>query len=65
MNEPGVDYDANLGEITVQDREYALDLMADLEDDNEGQSALETIAQWFRKVRYEAVMADRKQRETK
>ncbi len=40
-----MDYDANLGEITVQDREYALDLMADLEDDNEGQSALETIAQ--------------------
>ena len=26
--ETGMDYDANLGEITVQDREYALDLMA-------------------------------------
>ena len=56
-------YDQELGKITERDREYALDLLddlgmiADLHEEN--------VAQWFRKVRYEAVMADREKRVTK
>lgn len=42
---PKPTYDANLGAITAQDREYA-----------------QEIAEWLRKIRYEAVMADRNSR---
>lgn len=59
-------YDAELGAITEQDREYAADLLGDLADDAPTDEALrrEIVAQWFRKVRYEAVMADRGKRKT-
>lgn len=54
-------YDAELGTITANDREYAIDMVSDLEiDDLEAQA--DTAAQWIRKVRYEAVIADRKRR---
>lgn len=62
MNETP-DYDRELGRITPQDREYAADLVDDIEDfldDRPGQ--IEAAAQWIRKVRYEAVMEDRKKR---
>lgn len=57
-------YDAKLGEITDRDREYAIDLLADL-----AEACLESephrqqiVAEWLRKTRYEAVIADRKVR---
>jgi len=57
-------YDSELGKITDQDREYAADLLGDLADDAPTDLALrmEITASWLRKVRYEAVMADRKMR---
>ncbi len=57
------DYDMELGKITDQDREYARDLLEDgLPEETDPHMRLELVAQWFRKVRYEAVMADRKTR---
>ena len=55
-------YDAELGKITDQDREYAKDLIEDYEEDKEHGIGVATVAEWLRKVRYEAVMADRKAR---
>lgn len=55
-------YDRELGRITPQDREYAAELVADLDDEISNTDRLDTAAQWIRKVRYEAVMADRKTR---
>jgi hypothetical protein len=55
-------YDAKLGRITEQDREYADDLLCDLSNIDTLKESKQTVAEWFRKVRYEAVMADRKQR---
>jgi hypothetical protein len=53
-------YDSALGKITDQDREYAKDCWEDLQEvPTSVGSAIETIAVWFRKVRYEAVMKDR------
>src|SRR5438874_1290548 len=55
------EYDRKLGTITAQDREYARDLLDDLNEvDDEPRDEL--IAVWFRKVRYEAVIADRSAR---
>jgi len=56
-----VPYDAELGNITDQDREYAADLISDFLE-TEGDEIHETVAQWLRNVRYEAVMADRARR---
>lgn len=39
--------------ITAQDREYAKDLWDDLGFENASDETIETIAQWFRKVRHE------------
>lgn len=49
-------YDAALGTITAQDREYAADMADDLSDSDR---PVEIIAEWCRKIRYEAVTADR------
>lgn len=57
------EYDAELGKITNGDREYARDLLEDdLPEETDVNMRIEIVAQWFRKVRYEAVMADRKLR---
>lgn len=56
-------YDEKLGEITDQDREYAAELLDDLEMSDPLLQEIQTVAEWFRKVRYEAVIADRKTRE--
>jgi hypothetical protein len=50
------DYDAELGKITDQDREYALDLLSDLKDETDEASKPYIVMQWLRKVRYEAVI---------
>ncbi len=55
-------YDAELGKITDEDREYAADLLGDLGDGLPTDQDREIVAQWLRKVRYEAVIADRKKR---
>lgn len=55
-------YDAELGEITEQDREYANDLLSDLQERPRPAPSVEIVAQWLRKVRYEAVIEDRKKR---
>jgi hypothetical protein len=51
------EYDSELGRITEQDREYAGAMLDDFTDE---WTRLECAAQWLRRVRYEAVMADRK-----
>lgn len=56
-------YDAELGKITAQDHEYAFDLLHDLSM-NDPQVDRERVALWLRKVRYEAVIADRKKQAT-
>lgn len=62
------EYDSELGKITDQDREYAGDLIFDYScvytdaAGNEDERALQVVAEWIRKVRYEAVMADRRTR---
>lgn len=55
-------YDAELGKITDNDREYAIDLVDDLDHENDEGERLRIAAQWLRKAKYEAVMADRKSR---
>lgn len=57
-------YDRELGKITRQDQEYASDLLDDLEEyhSSDREARLVTAAQWLRKARYEAVIADRKTR---
>lgn len=56
-------YDRELGRVTPQDREYAAELVDDIEEDiNDRAAQVETAALWIRKVRYEAVMADRAKR---
>ncbi len=56
-------YDAELGKITDRDCEEAEDMLEDLDDDiNDRATQLRTAAMWLRKVRYEAVIADRKSR---
>lgn len=54
-------YDRELGRVSALDREYAVELLADLDDETEC-DRLEIVAAWLRKARYEAVMADRKHR---
>lgn len=60
------EYDIELGKITDQDREYAADLICDyccaLSGGDTDAYAQEQVAQWLRKVRYEAVIADRAKR---
>lgn len=57
------EYDRELGRITPQDREYAAELVGDIEDEiNDADAQVQIAAEWIRKVRYEAVMADRKRR---
>lgn len=51
-------YDRELGKITDQDREYASRLLLDLRDVSP-EDELRLVAEWVRKVRYEAVIADR------
>ncbi len=58
----GTPYDAELGKITDQDREYAIDLVDDIDEEVDQVERLRIAAQWLRKVRYEAVIADRKSR---
>ena len=58
-----VPYDQELGKLTAQDREHARDLLDDL--GMIGDLHEEDVAQWSRKIRYEAVMADREKRVTK
>lgn len=56
-------YDLELGKITDQDREYARDLLEDdLPEELDPHMRIELVAQWFRKVCYEAVIADRDKR---
>lgn len=59
--ETSTPYDQELGRITDEDREYARDLLDDIHDGSTD-SAIEIVAQWLRKARYEAVIADRKKR---
>ena len=58
------EYDRELGRITEQDREYAREILDDIADyERTGQGdTIELIAQWLRKVRYEAVIADHAKR---
>ena len=59
-------YDTELGQITDQDREYAVHLIADLHGwDLTREEQLRLVAQWLRKARYEAVIADRDKRHDK
>lgn len=58
----GHQYDRELGRITDQDREYAADLISDLKDVETFEEELRLVAEWFRKVRYEAVLEDRDKR---
>ena len=53
--------DIELSKITAQDHEYAKDLLEDLAEGMPGEQQT-IVAQWLRKSRYEAVMADRKAR---
>lgn len=55
-------YDHELGRISDQDREYAADLISDLKDVETPEEELQLVAEWFRKVRYEAVISDRDKR---
>lgn len=57
-------YDRELGTITDDDRSNASDLLSDVEEltGSPRLELVETVAQWLRKVRYEAVMSDRKKR---
>jgi hypothetical protein len=55
-------YDAELGKITEQDREYAKDMLEDLAEPGQHETPESIAAYWLRKVRYEAVIADRKTR---
>jgi len=59
-------YDTELGKITDQDREYAQELIDGYEQaiSEAPGYALQEVAQWLRKVRYEAVIADRKSRQS-
>lgn len=56
-------YDEELAKITDQDREYAQDVLDDLAEPGKHETPQSIVAYWLRKVRYEAVMADRKKRE--
>lgn len=58
------EYDRELGAITDDDRLNASDVLSDLEEmvTEPRLERVEVVAQWLRKVRYEAVMADRKKR---
>lgn len=56
---PVHEYDRDLGKISDKDREYAVEIMDEIANHT---SSLEDVAQWLRKVRYEAVIADRKMR---
>lgn len=53
-------YDQHLGEITAADRANAADLIDDLAIEFQASGRLETVAEWFRKARYEAVMGERR-----
>ena len=53
-------YDRELGTITAQDREYAAEIIDDIKNPRDPEDAsVEGIAQWVRKIRYEAVIHDR------
>ena len=54
-------YDRELGKITERDLEYAGDLVTDLNEAPRG-DRIRVASEWLRKVRYEAVMADRNRR---
>lgn len=54
-------YDADLGRVTDQDRQYAKEILDEIANHT---SSLNDVAEWLRKVRYEAVMADRKLRDS-
>lgn len=54
-------YDRELGKITDHDRQSAIDLLDNIYD-AQMDERLELVAQWIRKCRYEAVIADRKNR---
>lgn len=58
MSEP---YDAELGKITEQDREYARDMLEEVGDSTSSE-LIQIGAEWFRKARYEAVIQDREKR---
>lgn len=59
MTKRAVPYDPELGTITDQDREYAIDMVNDIDDENDQGERLRIAAEWLRKARYEAVVADR------
>lgn len=54
-----MNYDRELGKITDQDRKYAAHLLSELKHLETLENKLKLVAEWFRKVRYEAVIADR------
>lgn len=56
------EYDAELGRITEDDRSHAADILCDISDSADLEYREQTVAEWVRKIRYEAVMADRKRR---
>lgn len=62
-----MEYDAELGKITEIDREYARDMLEEIGDSTTVElitvELIQIAAEWLRKSRYEAVMADRKNRQ--
>jgi hypothetical protein len=54
--------DDEFAKITDADREYASDLCDDLGIEPDAEN-IRTVSEWSRKVRYEAVIADRKARD--
>ncbi len=57
-------YDQELGKITDHDRECASEIIDEVEENiAEGRTEqIRLIAEWVRKIRYEAVIADRSRR---